>query len=102
MVGMPRRGSVIPTYYIPRGMGTQFTIYLDEMTTKKLKELPFGNSRSDKIRYCIRQMDPTTAAMTDSLLLFKNNIDRFFSKYPETYEEFNQFCFVDVHVEVKE
>lgn len=74
-------------------MGRQYTIYLDELSARKLKELPFGNSRSDKIRYCIMQMDPITAIRTDALLLFKSNVDKFFEKNPDIYEEFNLFCF---------
>ena len=93
MVGMPRRGIVIPTYYILRGMGTQFTIYLDEITTKKLKELPFGNSRSDKIRYCIRQMDPTMAAHHEALLLKSAAMEAFLKANPDIDEQYWKFQF---------
>jgi hypothetical protein len=84
-------------------MGRQYTIYLDEISATKLKELPIGNSRSDKIRYAIMQLDPTVAALTDSLLVFKKNMDRFLAKNPEIYDQYNQFIFgPQIFVEVEE
>jgi len=83
----------MPTYYTSPCMGTQFTIYLDDETAKKLEALQFGNSRSDKIRYCIRQMDPLMGAHHEALVIKNKNMDRFLQLHPAIDAEYWKFCF---------
>jgi len=81
------------TYYTSPYMGTQFTIYLDDETARKLEGLEFGNSRSDKIRYCIRQMDPGMAAHHEALLIKHQNMEKFLKRHPKIDELWWKFCF---------
>jgi hypothetical protein len=73
--------------------GRQLTIYLDDETWKKLKDLPFGNSRSDKIRYCIRQMDPAMAVHHEALLLKTASMEAFLQDNPAIDELWWAFQF---------
>jgi len=73
--------------------GRQLTIYLDDETWRKLKDLPFGNSRSDKIRYCIRQMDPTMAVHHEALLLKSAAMEAFLKANPDIDEQWWAFQF---------
>ena len=87
------RDALIPTYYTSPDMGTQYTIYLDKETAVKLEDLEFGNSRSDKIRYCIRQMDPSMGAHHEALVLKNKNMEKFLKANPRIDEAYWQFCF---------
>jgi hypothetical protein len=76
-------------------MGRQITLYLDEGTWNALEQLQFGESRSDKIRYCIRTADETHAAHFEALLRKCASYEKFMKAFPKTDEKFWNFTFGD-------
>jgi hypothetical protein len=74
--------------------GRAISLYLDDETYRKLEALSFGNSRSDKIRYCIRQMDPTMGVHHEALLIFNAAVKKFL-KEKDLWDEFDKFQWSD-------